>query len=340
MPKSPDIVLKDLQSGRFAPVYFLQGEETYYIDLIANYIEKNALQESERSFNQVVVYGKDIDMAGILSNARRFPMMAERQVVIVKEAQEVSDLTREAGQTMLESYIKNPLPSTILVFCHKYKSIDGKRKIAKALDEFAIVVNSKKLYDNQVPDWIMNYLKSKGFKIIPKAVQMLAESIGNDLSRLSNEIDKLLINLQAGTEITPDLIQKYVGISKEYNVFELQKALINRDILKSNQIINYFEADPKNNPLIPVITILFSFFSKVLMAHSAPDKTERGLASLLKVNPFFVKDYLLAMRSFSAYKTVEIIHYLRIADLQSKGMESGSATEGQILKELVFKILH
>jgi DNA polymerase-3 subunit delta len=340
MPQSPDIVLKDLQSGRFAPVYFLQGEETYYIDLIANYIEKNALQESEKSFNQVVAYGKDIDIAGILSNARRFPMMAERQVVIVKEAQEVSDLTKEAGQIMLESYIKNPLPSTILVFCHKYKSLDGKRKIAKALDEFAIVVNSKKLYDNQVPDWIMNYLKIKGFKIIPKAVQMLAESIGNDLSRLSNEIDKLLINLQEGTEITPDLIQKYVGISKEYNVFELQKALINRDILKANQIINYFEADPKSNPLIPIITILFNFFSKVLMAHSAPDKSERGLASLLKVNPFFVKDYLLAMRSFSAYKTVEIIHYLRIADLQSKGMESGSATEGQILKELVFKILH
>lgn len=340
MPQSPDIVLKDLQSGRFAPVYFLQGDEPFYIDLIADYIEKNALQESEKSFNQVIAYGKDIDMAGILNNARRFPMMAERQVVIVKEAQEVADLTKENGQTMLESYLRNPLPSTILVFCHKYKSIDGKRKIAKILDEFAVLVNSKKLYDNQVPDWIMNYLKNKGYKIQPKSVQMLAESIGNDLSRLANEIDKLLINLQGGTEITPDLIQKYVGISKEYNVFELQKALVNRDILKANQIIHYFEADPKNNPLIPIISVLFNFFSKVLMAHASPDKSERGLATLLKVNPFFVKDYLLAMRSFSAYKTAEIIHYIKIADLQSKGMDSGSMTDGQILKELIFKILH
>jgi DNA polymerase III subunit delta len=340
MPQSPDSVLKDLQSNKYAPIYFLQGEETFYIDRISDWIENNALDASARSFNQVILYGKDTDMAGILTNARRFPMMSDRQVVIVKEAQDIQDLGKESGASLLDNYLRNPLPSTILVFCHKHKSIDGKKKIAKALDEFAVLVNSKKLYDNQVPDWIANYIKTKGYSINPKATALLAESIGNDLNRIANETNKLLLNLKAGTEIIPDHIHQYVGISREYNVFELQKALMNRDVMKANKIINYFEADPKSNPIIPIITLLFGFFSKVLAAHTTSDKSDKGLAALLKINPYFVKDYQVAMRSYNIMKTMEIIHYLRIADLKSKGVESGSATEGQILKELIFKIMH
>jgi DNA polymerase-3 subunit delta len=337
---TPESVLKDLKANKYAPVYFLQGEETFYIDLIADYIEKNCLSDSEKSFNQTVLYGKDVNMNTVLLNAKRFPMMSERQVVIVKEAQEISDLGKESGDTQLNAYVQNPLPSTVLVFCYKYKTLDARKALSKNIEKFSVVVTSKKIYDNQLPQWVGDYFGSKGFKINNKAAVLLSEFVGNNLGRLANEIDKLLINLDKGVEVNEDHIEKYVGISKEFNVFELQQALIKRDVYKANQIVNYFEANPKNNPIIPVISVLFGFFSKLLLVHGTENKTDANLAKVLGVNPYFVKDYIFGAKTYPASKVIHVIHYIRQADLLSKGVDNVSMTEGQILKELVFKILH
>lgn len=339
MPATPESVLSDLKNNKYAPVYFLQGDESFYIDQIADYVENNALNETERGFNQTVMYGKDCQMNMVLTNAKRYPMMAERQVVIVKEAQEIQDINKEEGQKLLLDYIQQPLPSTILVFCHKYKAMDKRKALSKSLDKFTVLVESKKMYDNQLPAWIDKYVKSKGYGIDAKATQMLADYIGNDLERLSNEIDKVLINYKEKIILTPEIIQEHVGISKDYNVFELQKALQVKDVLKANQIVNYFEANPRKNPIIPIIAMLYSFYSKLLLVHSAKDRSQGNMASLLKVSPYFVKDYLMAGRSYNLMQTVNIIHQIKEADLRSKGV-GFSGTEGQILKELVFKILH
>lgn len=340
MAVTPESVLGDLKSKKYAPVYFLQGEETYYIDQIADYIEDHVLNEAEKGFNQTVLYGRDVAMNVVLTNARRFPMMAERQVVIVKEAQNISDINKEAGQKLLMDYLQNPVASTILVFCYKNKTLDKRKALGKSIDKLAVSVTTKKLYDNQVPAWVEQYIKSKGFTATAKAVQMLADSIGNDLERLANEVDKMLINYKEKVQIDEAAVQRYVGISKDYNVFELQKALISKDVVKANKIVNYFEANPKKNPIIPVIAILFSFYSKLLVAFHAKDKSERNLASVLKVSPYFVKDYLHALRNYSPAQVVNNIHHIKVADLKSKGVDNISATEGQLLKELVFKLLH
>jgi DNA polymerase-3 subunit delta len=337
---SADSILRDLKQGKYAPVYFLQGEEPYYLDLISEYIEKNCLQEHEKGFNQTVLYGKDANVGMILQYARKFPMMAERQVVIIKEAQEVGDLWKEQNESILEAYLKNPLPSTILVFCHKYKTVDGRKKISKTIGEYAVMLTTKKLYDNQVPAWVNEYFTQKGFKITPKAAQMMADYIGNDLSRQANESDKLLINLKENTAVDEALIEKYVGISKEYNVFELQNALGKKDILKANRIVQYFESNPKTNPIIPILGALNSYFMKLLVGHASPDKSDPALAKQMGVSPFFVKDYTAAMKFYPPHHLIHIIHFLREADLRSKGIDSGEMTEGQILKELTYKILH
>ena len=340
MASTPEKVLQDLKGGKYAPVYFLQGDESYYIDTISDFIENNCLSEAEKGFNQTVLYGKETPMNVILNNAKRFPMMSERQVVIVKEAQEIPDLGKEIGDKMLEAYVQNPLPSTVLVFCHKYKTLDGRKSLGKTVDKFAVLVTTKKLYDNKSPEWVTNYLREKGFKITMQAAVLISESIGNDLNRLANEIDKLLINIPKGTEVNEDLVEKNVGISKEYNVFELQKALIQKDVLKANRILKYFDANPKDNPLIPIVTVLFNFFSKILLVHAASNKTESNLVKLLQVNPYFVKDYTKAATAYPPLKVINIIHYLREADLKSKGINTMSADSGEILKELIFKILH
>ena len=340
MAQTADSVLKDLKAGRYAPVYFLQGDEPFFIDKISDYIEKNALSEAEKGFNQMVMYGKDVDVTSILNNARRYPMMSERQVVIVKEAKDIQDINRQEAQTMLESYVKKPLPSTVLVICHKYKTLDGRKSLTKTLDKHAVFVTTKKLYDNQVPDWITQYVTESGFTIDRKAAFMLTEFIGNDLERLSNELDKVVINFQEKIQIDAALIQKYVGISKEYNVFELQKALAVRDVVKANRIVQYFEANPKNHPVIPMIAMLFSYYSRLLLIHHSGERSEGGVAKLLKINPFFAKEYLLALQNYNLPTVIRNISFLRQADLQSKGIDSGGMTEGQLLKELVFKLLH
>lgn len=341
MSHTPESVLVDLKASKFAPVYFLQGEETFYIDQIAEYVENNVLTETEKGFNQTIVYGRDVNISDILSHARRFPMMAERQVVIVKEAQNISDLNRESGSKLLLDYLNNPSPTTVLVFCHKNKTLDKRKALGKSIEKLAISVTSKKIYEDKLPQWIEAYVKSKSCTISHKAVRMLADAVGTNLERLSNEIDKVIINLNEGNEIDESLIQKYVGISKDYNVFELQKAMAAKDILKANRIVAYFESNAKKNPVIPIIAVLFSFYSKLLIATGQKDKSPQGIASALKMNSFFAQDYIRACNLYSIVQVVRAIHYLRVADLQSKGVDSsGSVSDGQILRELVFKLLH
>lgn len=342
MAFTAETVLEDLKHKKYAPVYFLQGEEPFYIDQISNYIEANALQEHEKSFNQVIVYGKEVNLPTVLSHARRFPMMADRQVVIVKEAQEMSDLEKDGKGNLanpLIAYLKNPVTSTILVFCHKYKTLDARKALFKEIDKTAIVVNTKKPYENKLPEWISGHVKSLGLSINSRGAQLLADSVGVDLSRIANEIEKVRINLKDKKEIDENDIQKYVGISKEYNPFELCNALKDKNILKANQIIRYFASDQKNNPAIGVIAVLYNYFSKVLQVHYSPKKDDASLASLLKTNPYFVKDYSTAARVYNPHKTMDIIHFLKLADMQSKGV-GASMDESEILKELVFKILH
>ncbi len=340
MANTPSAVLSDIKAGKYAPVYFLQGDESFYIDQIADYIEENAIEEAQKGFNQVIVYGKDIDVAGILNHAKRFPMMSDRQVVIVKEAHEIADLGKEDRQKMMLTYLQNPVPSTILVFCYKYKTLDKRKALGKNIEKLAVCVTSKKMYDNQLPDWVESYIKTKGCTIEVKAKQMLVDFLGNDLKKLSNEIDKILINFTGSITISPEHVQKYVGISKEYNVFELQNAIINKNVVKANKIVNYFEANPRKNPIIPVIAVLFGFFSKLLIGHHQKDKSDANLSSAMGVNKFFLKDYKNALRHYNLLKTIHSLGYLKEADLRSKGVGSGTMTEGDNLRELVFKILH
>ena len=341
MAVTPQQILNDLKNNQYAPVYFLQGEETYYIDKISDYIEENALEESQKGFNQMVFYGRDTDLKTILTNARRFPMMSDRQVVIVKEAKDISDFNQEASQKLLEEYLKNPQPSTILVFCYKHKKVDGRKSIGKLLSKETVFLTTGKLYDSQLPDWISTYVKSKGYTITPKATLMLAENVGNDLERLSSEIEKILINFADPVEIDQHMVQKYVGISKEYNVFELQKALAVRNVKKANQIVNFFASNPQKNPVIPMIALLFSFYTKLLLIHFYIKKgvQQSNLSSKLGINPYFMNEYIEAAKIYPNRKIIDNIHYLREADLQSKGI-GANLDNGQILKELVYKLMH
>ncbi|OWP62292.1 DNA polymerase III subunit delta [Hymenobacter amundsenii] len=348
MTLSPDEILAQLKQRQFAPVYFLQGEEPYYIDLIAGLLEKNVLQEQEKGFNQVVLYGKDTDVAGILGQAKRFPMMAERSVVIVKEAQAVADLENDKVWPFLEAYLLRPLQSTVLVFCYKHKTLDARRKLGKLLvgdkktpaPAGTVLLTSKKLYDNQVAGWLTAYVRSKGQQITPQATNMLAEYIGGELSRLTNEVDKMLLNLLPGHSIDEDLVQRMVGISKEYNIFELQTALIRRDVLKANRILLYFEANPKNNPLIPNLTLLFNYFSRLLALHQNPNPSEADWLKLGLRSAFQRRDYQTGLKVFDFGRCRDIVHLIRRADAQSKGIDSGSMGDGEILRELIWLILH
>jgi DNA polymerase-3 subunit delta len=333
-------ILSNLKSKQYAPVYFLQGDESYFIDEIVDYIEQHALEESMKSFNQVILYGKDADLPTIINHAKGFPMMAERKVVIVKEAQEVDGITRAEGEKILVQYLENPQPSTILVFGYKYKKLDKRKKLSKIIDKHAIFLTTAKFYDNQLPSWVEGYVKGKNKKIEHNALQLIVQNIGNNITRIANEVDKMLINIGDEVLITVDHVYKNIGISKEYNVFELQKALTFKNVLKANEIIHYFESDPKSNPIIPIISNLFSFFNKILLIHHSKDKSDRHLASLLGVHPFFVKEYSMAAKNYGLAKVVANVHHIKIADMKSKGIDYPSQPEGQILKELVFNLIH
>lgn len=333
-------ILTDLKAARYAPVYFLQGEEAFYIDQIASYIEANALTEAEKGFNQVVVYGKDVTMATVLTHARRFPMMAQRQVVIVKEAQDIQDIGKEIGAKLLLDYVTKPVPSTVLVFCHKHKSLDKRRELGKKIDQYTVAVTTRKPYDNQLPAFVADYAREKKINMDERAMVTLCEYVGNDLHRLANEVDKLCLALPPGVAITSEMVMNQVGISKEYNIFELQKAILQRDILLANRIVNFFGNNTKKNPVIPAVAYLFSFFSKLLAATQAPDKSDKGLTSALKISPYSAKDYSFALRQFSPEKIIDNISFIKEADLKLKGVNSGSDTEGQIFRELVYRLMH
>ena len=333
-------ILSDIRSGNLAPLYFLQGEEAFYIDQISDLIPEKALSEGEREFNLTVVYGRDSDVISVLNHARRFPMMAQRQVVIVKEAQQLQDIGRENGKKQLEAYCNEPVPTTVLVFCHKNKKLDQRTSLAKTIAKKGILLTTKKLYENQVPDWINDYVRGKNGTISPKATQLLTEYIGNNLERLSNELDKIFVNFEdQNVAIDENLIQEYVGINKEYNVFELQKALLVRDREKSFRIVNYFNSNPKANPHILTIFQLYGLFSKLLVATEHAGSSNKELASALRVNPYFVNDYVTGLRNYTVDKIISAIHEINEADAKLKGVNSGSISPESVLSELIFRIL-
>lgn len=328
-------ILSDLKNRIFKPVYFLAGEEPYYIDLITEYIQEKVLPESEKAFNQIIVYGDDTNIASIIDTARRFPMMSSHQVLIVKEAQSLKKLDD------LIIYLEKPLLSTILVFSYKYKTIDKRTKLFKTLESHGVYFESARIRDYLIPAWIERYLMLKGIKTDPSASAMLTEYLGTDLHKIVNELDKLIITLPPGKpSITTSLIEKNIGISKDYNNFELQKAIGEKNILKANMIVHYFSNNPKDNPLTLSIASLFGFFSKLLTFHYLTDKSKNNVAAVLKVNPFFVKDYENSASKYNVSKTVQIISLLRTYDMKSKGFGDPGTEPGDLLKELVFRILH
>jgi len=333
-------ILKDLKNRKFKPLYLLHGEEPYHIDLVGNYVEHQLLSDADKGFNQTVLYGKDTEVMTVLGAAKRYPMMADYQVVLVKEAQDMKwgkDDDDKKSINPLLNYLENPLPSTILVFCYKYGKFDKRKKTYKAIEKNGLIFESTSLYDNKIPGWIESFTTDKGYRISQQATYMLSEYLGNDLSKIANELEKLMLNVSTGQEITLELVQNNIGISKEYNVFELQTALGKKDVFKVNQVVNYFEANPKANPIVLVLGNLNNFFSKVLAFHYIKDRS--NVARDLGVSPYFVKDYEQAARSYDYGKTMRIISYLREYDLKSKGVDS-NAEDGALLKELMFKILH
>jgi DNA polymerase III subunit delta len=327
-------IIGDLKKKKYSPIYFLSGEEPYFIDIIADFVEKNVLDENEREFNLSVLYGRDVDVQTIISEAKRYPMMSDKQVVIIKEAQNVRNIED------LESYVNNPLDSTILVICYKYKTLDKRKAFPKTVAKKGVLFESKKLYESKVPEWISGYLKEKNYSASPKSTQLLTEYLGADLGKIANELDKLMINLPAGAEITPDHIQNNIGISKDYNTFELNDALAKQDILKANRIVNYFAANPKDHPIPVTIAALYGYFVKVMQYHFLQDKSRDTASRALGVNPFFLNDYVNAARNYTPNRIKNIIAVLREYDLRFKGVDNVSADEGALLKEMVYRILH
>jgi DNA polymerase III subunit delta len=327
-------IIAELKNKVYRPVYVLMGEEPFFIDQISDYIEEHVLDESEKSFNLTISYGKDTDVQTLISYAKRFPMMANHQVIIIKEAQNLDKIDD------FLSYVENPLKSTILVLCYKYKTLDKRKAFTKSVAKHGVLFESDKLYDNQLPEWITNLIKQKGYSISPKASVLLSEYLGSDLTRIVNELGKVMLNVPINTEITADHIEQNIGISKDFNIFELQKAIGVKNIFKANQIITYFAANPKDNPLIVTLANFYQFFSKILIYHSLSDKSRNAVASALSINPYFINDYQIAAKNYSQTKLITIIGYLHEYDLKSKGMDNISADDGELLKELLYKILH
>ncbi len=354
MPReSFENIIASLKAKKYAPIYFLEGEEPYYIDQIADYVENNVLDESEKEFNQTILYGKDTDLISLISAAKRFPMMSERQVIIVREAQEIKNLTetvnvkikskstkKETEISPFEEYALKPLSTTILVICYKYKSLDKRTGLAKSMDKHTVMFNSEKIKDYKLAEWIAKYTLDHKIKINPKAVQMLADHLGNDLSRIVNELNKLAINKKNDDEITPDDVQQFIGISKDFNVFELQNAIAAKDILKANKIIDYFAKNPKEHPFEMNIAVLYTYFSKLLFYQTLPSKNPSDVMSQMRVSFPQIKDLETAGRNYSLDKLVRIIGYLHEYDMRSKGMDGFQTEKGELMREMLFKILH
>ena len=327
-------LVTDIKNRKLKPIYFLMGEEAYYIDKISDFIESTVLTEEEKGFNQTVLYGRDVAIEDVVGAAKRYPMMSEYQVIIVKEAQ---DLSRTIEK--LADYASNPQPTTVLVINYKYKKIDKRKALYKSINKIGVVYESKKLYESQVADWIRRVLSPKKYTITPKAAQMLVEFLGTDLSKINNELEKLQIVLSEGSQITPEIIEENIGISKDYNNFELRKAVGSKDVLKAHQIAHYFADNPKDNPMVVTVSLLFSFFSQLLHLQGLADKSARNVASALRVNPYFVDEYLTAARNYPMRKVSEVIAILHEFDVKSKGVGSNASSESQLLKEMLVRIL-
>ena len=327
-------ILGNIRNKVFHPIYFLMGEEPYFIDVITEMLEEHVLEEAYKAFNMLVMYGRDVDVATIANQARTYPMSGNYQLLIVKEAQDVKDIEK------LEPYLGSFPPSTILVFNYKYKKIDGRKSFAKAIDKAGVLFESKKLYDNNIPEWINKFMQQRNYNITPKAAQIMADFLGTDLHKVRNELEKLMISLKPGSKITETEVEEKIGISKDFNVFELQKAIGRRDVLKANQIVNYFGANSKDTPVLMVTNILYGYFAKLLKYHYATDKSRNNIASILGVNPFFVPDYQDAAAKFSIAAIVQVISILREYDLKSKGYGSNAVDDAALYQEMIYKILH
>lgn len=330
-----DKVIANIKGGKPSPIYLLHGEEPYYIDVVSDYIEDNVLNEAQRGFDQTVLYGKDLEFSTIVNAAKRYPMMSDYQVIIVKEAQNLDWKNDE----LLQLYAENPTPTTILVLAYKFGKFDKRKKLYKAIDKVGTVLESAKIYDNKVAGWVSSYLTEKGWSIHPQAAAMIGEYLGNNLSKVANELEKLILNVPKDKQITVKEISDNIGISKDFNSFELTAALGSRNAFKSLQIVNYFAANPKNNPPPLVFAALNNYFTKILKYHYLPDKNPQTAAKALGVHPFFVREYESAARSYTKWKSAQVINYLREYDLKSKGVNAANIEQGELLKELVYKIL-
>ncbi|MDT0539844.1 DNA polymerase III subunit delta [Croceitalea sp. P059] len=323
-------ILNDIKNRNLKPIYFLMGDEPFYIDAISNFIAKKVLTEAEQGFNQMVLYGKDTSVNEIVSNAKRYPMMADYQVLIIKEAQHLSRTIEQ-----LASYAEKPQATTILVMCYKYKKLDKRKAAYKILSKNGVVFESKKLYENQVADWIKRLLTAKGYQITPKAAALLVEFLGTDLSKISNELEKLFLVIEKQTEITPSHIEQHIGISKDFNNFELKKAVGKKDIKKATRIINYFAQNPKDNPFVVTITLLNSFFTQLLQYHGMNDHSPKAVAQVLRVSPYFVGEYQTAAKNYPMRSVSGIVSGLRKLDLKGKGVGSQNMSQQDLLKELL-----
>lgn len=328
-------ILNDIKGGNIKPIYFLMGEEAYYIDIISDYIEKNVLSEEEKGFNQTVLYGRDVTIEDVVSTAKRYPMMAERQVVIVKEAQ---DLSRTIDK--LENYAENPMLTTVLVICYKYKTLDKRKKSTKLLAKSGLVYESKKLYENQVGDWIKRILANKKYTIEPKANAMLVEFLGNNLGKINNELEKLQIVLPKGSVITAKDIEENIGFSKDFNVFELRKAIGERNQLKAYTIAENFANNPKENPMVVTTSLVFGFFIQLLKYHGLKDRNPKNVASVIGINPFFIKEYDVALKNYPMRKVSQIVASLRDIDVKSKGVGANAMSNSDLLREMLYNIFN
>jgi DNA polymerase-3 subunit delta len=327
-------IIANLKQKKYSPVYLLCGEESYYIDVISDYLENKILDDGEKEFNLTVLYGRDVDAGKVIEQAKRYPLMSQYQLLILKEAQDMKTLDE------LSEYVKKPLSSTILVICHKHKKYDKRKSLSGLVAKVGVYFESARLYQDKIPAWITDYAKSNGYNINQKAAILLSDFLGTDLSKVANELNKLFILLPSGSAITEEIIEKNIGISKDYNFFEFQEALASRNVEKANRIVNYFNSNPKENPLARIVPMTYSFFSKVLLCYTLTDKSKPSVASALKIAPFLTSDYIKAVNQYSYPQLAKIISTLREFDLKSKGVDSGNATGPDLMREMVFKILH
>jgi len=333
-----DSIMTDLKAGQYAPIYYLMGEESYYIDKISDYIAEHALAPEERDFNQTIMFGSDVNAAQVADAARRYPMMAERQVVIVKEAQNIKQTDQ------LEKYFKKPMKSTVLVLCHKNGTIDGrKREYVKTIRDAGVLFESKKLRDRDLPAFIEKYLKQREVSIDPKSTQLIADAIGTDLSRLTGELDKVILSLpETDKRVTPEVVEEQIGVSKDFNTFELRDAIVNRNVYKANLIVKYFNNNPKAGSLYQILPLLFNYFQNLMIAFYSPKKqSQEGVAEWLELrSPWAAKDYMTGMRNYSGMKVMQIISKIRETDAKSKGLDNPNTPAEELLRELIFYILH